>query len=456
MRSAFERRLVFASLPFLLQSAVHALPHCDVNVATPPVLRGQGNSDYGGDITLVCSGGTPAASGHSIPFFNLQVFFNTFVTSKLLAPNWTETLLLVDEPPPASQLVCGDPVSAPEASPGVCNITGTGTGIDVYKGTLHRPNVFQGRLSGPNSITWTIALDIPAATSRILRITNARVAQSLLGPGPPPGATVYSFISISGPTSILLNSPLQTFGFNEPGFHLSVVSKHVFSACVPEDPNLVKSQGTDGMPQLSIGFDEGFASAWKTRIGAGLGGPLPPFSAQNAPGFVHQDSETDFYNPAFPFIPRRGNLAHAGLADEGTRLGFVLTGVPPGVSLFTPATVITSSAPAGTLQRILTAPLGTGPYAPAPATAGPLVPIPVVGGNAEAVFEVTATNAVAVEHAVIPVYVSYTGTTPASVHAFASMLPIDFSVFASATAPVPRFNFAGDNAPAFTIRPCGK
>src|ERR1700730_11369299 len=107
MQSAFMRYFVCASISFLLPSAVQALPHCDVNVATPPVLRGQGNADYGGDITLVCTGGTPGNAGTPIPFFNIQIFFNTFVTSKLLAPNWTEALLLVDEPiPPAAQLVC--------------------------------------------------------------------------------------------------------------------------------------------------------------------------------------------------------------------------------------------------------------------------------------------------------------------------------------------------------------
>src|SRR5689334_24156029 len=45
--------------------------------------RSEGYSERVGDIALVCTGGTPTASGVPVPTVDIQIFLNTAVTSRL-------------------------------------------------------------------------------------------------------------------------------------------------------------------------------------------------------------------------------------------------------------------------------------------------------------------------------------------------------------------------------------
>ena len=103
-------------------------------------------------------------------------------TSKLLAPNWSEALVIVDDPgsgfnPGTPQLACGS-AGTVEPSPGLCTITGKGTGVDT--GTGARPNVFQGRQISNNQLLWTLPMDAPASGGlRLFRITTVRANDDL-------------------------------------------------------------------------------------------------------------------------------------------------------------------------------------------------------------------------------------------------------------------------------------
>src|SRR5258705_63116 len=80
---------------------------CFANSGVSTPARHEGVTELVGDLVLNCTGGTPTPQGAPIPTVNIQIFLNTSATSKLLAGNWSEALLMIDEPLPAIQRVCG-------------------------------------------------------------------------------------------------------------------------------------------------------------------------------------------------------------------------------------------------------------------------------------------------------------------------------------------------------------
>src|ERR1700704_60168 len=80
---------------------------CTSNGGVSTPARSEGIAEMVGDLVLVCTGGTPTAAGSPVPAVNIRIFLNTDLTSKLLAGNWSESLLLIDEPSPVQQRVCG-------------------------------------------------------------------------------------------------------------------------------------------------------------------------------------------------------------------------------------------------------------------------------------------------------------------------------------------------------------
>src|SRR5437016_4475687 len=147
-------RLLLRLLPFLIcLSSLYAQVgpgsqiNCSTNISVTPALRGEGYAERTGEIILICTGGTPTASGAGVPTVDITLYYNAQVTSRLYANTWSEALLIVDEPgsglagTSSQQLACADPN-------GICTITGTGTGNGTYDGTAGRPNVFQGQVTG--------------------------------------------------------------------------------------------------------------------------------------------------------------------------------------------------------------------------------------------------------------------------------------------------------------------
>ncbi|MDP2995858.1 MAG: hypothetical protein Q8N47_00130 [Bryobacterales bacterium] len=83
---------------------------CVVNAGVPPNMRAEDLASLASDPVLNCTGGTPTPFGVTIPAVNIQVYFNTNLTSRILYPtgSWAEPLLLIDEPVPANRIPCID------------------------------------------------------------------------------------------------------------------------------------------------------------------------------------------------------------------------------------------------------------------------------------------------------------------------------------------------------------
>jgi len=218
--------------------------NCQV-LTVPTLVRAEGMTEPVGDIVLSCTGGTPTPAGQPVPQVNITVLFNATVTTRMVASGqFTEALLLVDEPvstihPTQPLLNCGN-TEAPDngdLGPGVCSIVSTGDPGSTYDATPNgygaatcdgtngrpgansygcgRPNAFQGQLGTPqspgqlNAITFfNVPLDPPGeAATRTLRITNIRANVVPLGPAPPPSAQteVVALVTVTGslPVSLL-------------------------------------------------------------------------------------------------------------------------------------------------------------------------------------------------------------------------------------------------------------
>ena len=114
----FRRMIpVLAVIAFLLGSAVTASAQvtqpfsCFASGGVSTPARSEGLTELVGDLVLNCTGGVPTAPGVAIPPVNIQIFLNTSLTSRLLNTasagfQYSEALLLLDEPAPGAQWAC--------------------------------------------------------------------------------------------------------------------------------------------------------------------------------------------------------------------------------------------------------------------------------------------------------------------------------------------------------------
>jgi uncharacterized repeat protein (TIGR01451 family) len=416
---------------------------CTSSAPVPPTVRSSGITELVGDVVLVCTGGTSTANGTTVPLLSVQVFLNTNVTSRLLADpaGWSEALLIIDEPPPQSQRVCA-------TANGACSITGKGTGIGIYDGSLARPNVFQGKQSGANSIVWSnIPFDPPGANNRILRITNIRANASGLGVSQTSTQIIESVsssgLTLNNPTVIVafVQSAQQVGVFNAAG---NVAGPVTLSQCVSQNPIQPFA------PTFTLRYSESFGTAWKARTKATYidENTSPPPAAQNVVGTTY-NSESGFFNPAFPSIAGRGDLGTAGEADAGTRILAVFHDVPTGVHLYVPVVVTKTQ-----LVLRLTA-NDAGDFLPLDADAGALSEVPISASEGQAVYEVLRADPAALESADIHVSVGYVAGTNSPAIGTASVgmafAPLSEEGAATAGDPVPRFLDDSTLMDAFSI-----
>ena len=209
----------------------------------------------------------------------------------------------------------------------------------------------------------------------------------------------------------------------------------------------------------SVTFLEQYSTAFKKRNIATSAGTPNALANQNNLTLGTYNTETGFYNNSFPAISGQGNLALAGLVDQGTRLLVSFQNVPTGVSLFAPVAPFVSGAP-DVLRLTNTDAAGGGPFSPAVGNASGLAPIPLVGGSGIAVFEDLQSDPATFATVNIPFYVAYDvgvalpGLSTATVTA--TLAPYSVITTADPIAPLPRFAFTGEGlgGPAFTINPC--
>ena len=487
---------------------------CVANAGVPPIVRAEGLTELVGDLVLNCTGGTPTAVEGVVPQSNVQIFLNTNVTSKLLASPFSEALLMIDEPhspsnPNVQLLACGA-ATAPETvtGNGICNVTGTGNGIGTYAGTPGRPNVWQGRQNGANSVVWLgVPIDPPGTTTtRVVRITNIRANANQLGVSSTLVPTqIVEYIAVNGSQALPINNPQQTVAFIQPGLVTAVKSPVNFLQCISQNPNIAgtNTKALQTAAQFYVQFDEGFASSWKVRnifnsatTAAGYNGP-PGFATnapttllnQNVPGSIY-NTETAFYNDGADPSPnppgytgttlittgdgswgvsRLDSNGGAGAASQGTRLMLTFANVPTSVQIFVP-TVVTLYNPAlstgnrtGTMVLTTSDSNGNGGYSPVSATdtTDGVAPVTIVNGSGVAVYEVLYSDPFTVEETKVPVAVAYIANSgnnlpPSGVQSTltGSFAPLSTVTTADSSAPIPRFVPSGSPKNSFIINKC--
>lgn len=341
---------------------------CTANAGVPPAARTEGLAEEVGQVVIICTGGTPTAAGVEIPTVNIQVYLNTNITSKIMSDPWTEALLLIDEPAPANQLVCGASGTDFDSNTGTCRVkAATSIGVGPannpwalpgsYDGGTGHPNIFQARCtqsscasSSTSSIVWLgVPVDPPGTSGqRVIRLTNIRAnaAGSSLVSGTLLPSAIYMVISISGTGSLPVTQQSLTVAIVQPGMQFSVQGNPSFLQCNPQ---------SSLCPSFRLRFQELFGTAFRkvhTTASPQTGTAILTSVDQNMPGVIY-NTEGMFYGTNLANLSSigRGNLGHstsgAGRASQGTRLIARFTNVPLNVTLHVTARNVNPYVAAG-------------------------------------------------------------------------------------------------------------
>ena len=206
LHNRFAQALIWTALIAALALPAAAQPQGCSGFAVNPTVRAEGHTERAGDGTFTCFGGTATAPGDAVPKVTITVSMNTIITSKITStvftPNYTEALLLIDEPG-FSNFYLGSPngsyVSNPinncgsanapfdtDPSEGICTVKNdaNGGGSSIYNGSFGHPNVFQGRqvVGSQNQIIQFIGVPLDGG-DHTLRIANLRADGAFLSGG---------------------------------------------------------------------------------------------------------------------------------------------------------------------------------------------------------------------------------------------------------------------------------
>ena len=417
---------------------------------TPPAastMRQGGVAELAGDIVINCTGGTPVTSG-AFPTVNISMFFNTAVTSRIVAattPPISEAVLLVDNPAPAVQAPCATPV---------CNNT---------------DNIFQGRFESFNSLSWSnIPLNPPGPNStRVLRFKNVRLNTNSL---PSSGAAIV-FLSVTGSTITNFVNPQQTVGTVRTGVTAelrnaagtAVTGPQSFVTCTGNNVELAGNPGaqysSQGGRSLLLTFSEatGSPNAFKKRNAATTPADPGALGSQNEP-LQNLPNESGFSNLSFPTT---NGLNRVGVADTGTILRAVFSNIPANVRLFVTAretaagsTLNSSGIPTVTARLTANSNL---PFVAVPASStadGGLVPVPASG---EVNWEVLENDVLGLESVSFGVVVAFSGSpqpTAGTINVLSGLGPQGGSASATTTDQIPRHVVTSTPLPVFVFNPC--
>jgi uncharacterized protein (TIGR03437 family) len=457
MKLGIFRTFLFAGLiSGVLVPAVAQQLNCSAQGTVSTPLRAEGLTELTGDIIITCLGGTPTASGAPVPTTDVIVFLTTQVTSRIYANGWSEAMLIIDEPPTgteplvnahSTQLACADPN-------GICTVTGTGTGVGTYDGSVGRPNIFLGRVTANAVIFPSVPVDPPGTSgARILRITNLRVnVTPFLTNGQVGTYPVQAFVAPTLPDILPVPVP------NSQPIVGYIQNSADFSLRSPDNTSVANNGfavSQCGAPQRVGVFRaaESFGRAFRKRtIASFVNSETSPIPAiQNTPGGIY-DSESGFYNPALtaPTV----DFATVGLADAGTRLRACIANLPAGSQVFVSTSNVSfsagnlSAATTGAVARLVQNEVG--PFVPTAATGTlegvPVAELPVASGmaTAAAVWEVLGTNVNSAENFDFAIWMQscpIAGTASLS-GSYAPAPPTFYAAeggTASSTLPVPRF-----------------
>jgi len=509
---AFAVLALISSFAVPASAQVTPALQCVANAGVPPTVRAEGLNELVGDLVLNCNGGTPTAPGGTVPQANVTIFLSTNITSRIDSNNFSEALLMFDEPHslsnPAVPLSVCDPGNI---SLGVCTLLGPpagSTGTGTYNpaiggnGGVTRANVYQGRQTAANQVTFFgVPFDPPGTTTtRIVRVTNIRANANQLGVSStlvPTQLTMY--ISVTGSTSVPINNPQQTVAFVQPGLVTSVVNTTGFTGTFIQCNDVNRAQALDptsgtafgGLPggqQFTVRFQEGFGTAFKVR---NINQVLNPTTAptvtdvnQNVPGAVY-NTEAGFQNNTIdpvpinppgavtgvsptPVFPSVRNLQLAGVATQGTRLMVQFNNIPNGTQLFVPVRVNLVNALGGAVTgyAVLTTTdaNGAGGFSAVPASStagGGVAAATVFNATATAVYEIEQSDPFNIERLNVPVAVAFVANVGNNLPApgvqstiTGSFAPLSNIGTASTSAPEPRFAPSTTPRNDFIINQC--
>jgi len=332
--------LAFAALVLVLGSAVPASAQsgpevaCNVNTTVTPTLRAEGLTELVGDILLVCQSvpGHPLVTTGTLPTADISVSLSAALSTPTVGLG-LDSLLLVDDPSPANQTVCTNPVNA-----AACPVAADGGQTFNQPG---RFNVFQGIPGGPSGPTRSITflgvpVDPPASGSLTYRITNVRIQAPSVTPFQYGLYPVYAFVSTSSSTSITINQTTQTpVGYVAPGL--------IFTSS-GTNPSLLQCQSASGVTVGTVTFWEGFANAFKVQNGPTAGGNTCAPSAttnDNSLSGCQTQPGSIYYTESGLSVAVPGGIT--GLATNPTELAATITNVPAGVVLWVDTTYTDSS-----------------------------------------------------------------------------------------------------------------
>lgn len=398
----------FGSIALTAPSIASADSQTCSTSAVPPSVSSAGTTELVSDVVLSCTGGTPTVPPAQIPTANITLFFNSAVTSRLIAP-------------------------ASEAR------------LDYGGG-----NFYDGIVSG-NSITWFgIPIDPPGAgVTRTLRFTNIRLNASGIGVGPngTPGQLIAS-ISVSGSTSVLISNPTPTIGFVLPGLVAS--ARNAASSKVLTAPaTLMQCATAKGARVATLRYAEQFPTDFKRRNVATT--PQAPLATadQNVPGMIY-NTETGLYDHT--------RSALAGLADFGTRIKVVFKKVPAGMSLYVDTGA--KNVNGADVARLTSSEAGAFSARAADPNGPPgAAKVALANGTGTAVWEILQSDPLTLATLDIGVYASYKpkapklGTATANQSYAPIVLPLSASTQAS-TGPIPRFTDTSTATKLFQVKAC--
>ncbi|MBS1877474.1 MAG: hypothetical protein JSU00_29955 [Acidobacteria bacterium] len=449
---------------------------CTLGAAVTPTVRVEGLAELMGDIVITCTGGTPTASGQNAPTADIVITLNANVTSRVTSSNFSEAVLIIDDPHsatnPSVPLTVCDPTNV---SSGVCSIQGNMTGLGVYSGTSTAPNVFQGRITASNEITFTgVPVDPPGAGTRTLRITNLRANVNPIGVSSTLTPTqVVATITVTPSSAAPLATSQMTVAFILNGaastineVYLSYPRCSGVNSAIAANPQAPLGTGFLDGEQMTIVLTEGFPASWKERnVAMHLANSI---TASSFPSDVSQDvpganyfSESGFeavgvtpgsppvgYGPFLPAataFPSVRGLNVAGTADAGTRLYVQFTGVPAGTHLFVPVTLtMTKTIGASTTdsgRAVLVATSANGPFGAVTGSTYQFAELPATSGVSTAIYEVVYQNPFELETLKIPVALAFTANQPATGTAYwtAGFWPVSSIGTAGTGLAIPRF-----------------
>ena len=398
---------------------------CAISPGIPGMTRGDGIAERVGDLFMLCTG----PSSGAVVTTDIVLTLNAPVTSATPG-GFPEVLLLIDEPPPGSQVL----------------------GVNLFP---------VNSISG-NQVKF-LNVPLPAFGPHRLRFTNLRVNASSL-------RTVFNQY---GP--ILVNVAMTGFAVTESEAGLAYFIPHTLLAdlwdgnaqgsggvalpqCTGQNTDLLTSPAASGAISMVVDFPSGVPYGFRIR---NAGGPitLQPQALLQLYTDLFNNSESGYYAPNL-----QSGLGLAGLATQGTRLMVRFYNLPSGISLFVTTTQLFSGQYAARL--IQTDPNGAGPYSPVTATGTTafngqtfgIAPVTVTNGAAQAVWEVTSVPDVlagysgSLDFGILAAY--QTGVPPAgTVTVQPSFAPIS-TVMGPVASPVPRFAGLDVEPQYFAIYSC--